>query len=118
VIRKVNTPSKSSKGKDTSAGSSDSSLEGTQHLLLQIKNATDSPQVKLIEGRGKSYTKNIQPCRIVNSKKLPFDLNPRTHKKRKSNLEEFDLDISIIERREEDSYLISLESYQNLCSLL
>ena len=115
MIRRVSTPNKSSKGKDTSAGSSDSSLEGTQQLKLALKNATDSPQIKLGEGRGKSYTKNLQPCRIVNSKKLPFDLNPRTHKKRRSNLEEKDLDISIIERKEEDR-LISMDSYQELCA--
>ena len=99
VIRRVSTPSKSSKGKDTSAGSSDSSLEGTQHLFANIKNATESPQINLKDCRGKSYTKNIHPCRIVNSKKLPFNLNQRGIQKRKSNLEEIDLDISIIEMR-------------------
>jgi hypothetical protein len=99
VVRRVNTPSKSSKGKDTSAGSSDSSLEGTQNVFGNIKNATDSPQIKMSDGRGKSYTKNMQPCRIVNSKKLPFNLNQRGIQKRKSNLEEMDLDISIIERK-------------------
>lgn len=99
VIRRVNTPSKSSKGKDTSAGSSDSSLEGTQQVFVNIKNATESPQIKLNISRGKSYTKNLQPCRIVNSKKLPFNLNQRGIQKRKSNLEEIDLDISIIEMK-------------------
>jgi hypothetical protein len=101
VIRRVSTPSKSSKGKDTSAGSSDSSLEGTQNLFTNAKNATESPQIKLIDGRGKSYSKNLQPCRIVNSKKLPFNLNNRGIQKRKSILEELDLDISIIEMKED-----------------
>ena len=95
VIRKQRTTSRSSKeGKDTSAGS-ESSLDGVQDLLL--KNATDSPQVKLEGSRGKSLSRHLQPCRIVNSKKLPFDLNQALQKKRKSKFEEFDLNISRIE---------------------
>lgn len=94
MVRRVSTPSKSSKGKDTSAGSSDSSLD--EHPFPVGKSATESPQVKLAEGRGKSYSKQLQPCRIVNSKKLPFNLNQRGTARRKWNLEEMELDISVI----------------------
>lgn len=85
VIKKKRAASISSKGKDTSIGSSDSSVEGISQTNEKNKNTTESSQTKKILERGKSYTKNVMPCRIVNSKKLPFDLNPRNLNKKRQN---------------------------------
>jgi hypothetical protein len=118
VIRKKRTPSLSSKGKDTSAGSSDNSLEAIQDSEERGKKVGDSPATKRTLSRGKSHTKNGMPCRIVNSKKLPFELHTRSQPKKRPNLEQVELDISMIERKEENESLVSLDSIQQICSLL
>lgn len=80
MIRKINTPSASSKGKQTTTGSHDSSLE-MQKDSSSIKNATPSIERKNAPtGRGRSESKHIMTCRIVNSKKLPFDVRPKNRK--------------------------------------
>jgi hypothetical protein len=88
VIKTKRTPSAASKHKETSLGSTDNSLEAPSTSKQNPKNATDSPQLILNSCRGKSYTKNQATCRIVNSKKLPFDIRPSNNRKMKWKMEE------------------------------
>lgn len=78
-------------------------------------NATDRVDKKKDFSRGRSQSKQIKTCRIVNSKKLPFELHPHKLRKQKSTLEDKLKDISAIEQKDNPEPFISEESYQNLC---
>ena len=54
-------------------------------------------------------------CRIVNSKKLPFNLHPKKQKKVKLSLEEQNLDISAILGSSSPEPLVSKDSFEDLC---
>jgi hypothetical protein len=73
IVRKVNTPSLSSKGKLTSTGSSVDSSEIPSGVKKdEEKNATESQCKEEKKSRRKNKSKNHLQCRIVHSKKLPF----------------------------------------------
>jgi hypothetical protein len=111
----VRTPTLSSKGKISTTGSSENSFEGNQQSTQHPKNATEFLLARKSGSRERSSFRNPLPCRIVNSKKLPFDLHPRTLSRRKSQMEEMELDISVIEPKQGDLSLLSSDSFQELC---
>lgn len=109
MIRKVRLPSVSSKGKQTTTDSHDSSLD-SQKEASGIKNATPSIEKKDATVRGRSEGKHMMTCRIVNSKKLPFQLRPQNVKRYRPSLEEMTVDVSAIIKNEDSSGFMSRES--------
>ena len=112
MIRKVRAPSASSKGRRTATGSEESSLDLKKES--HEKSATDQLSKNNSSARGKSESKHVLTCRVVNSKKLPFDLQSQRQKK-KTGQQELALEVSAILRREEDGPLLSAESFEDLC---